>query len=386
MTSESSIVLMTNEQATSELVSSALDSSRHFYLANTFREAPALRAYLSRTPTEAVVVDIDSYQNGILRELSHTVASCPDTRIVVVSSKFSEELVLEAMQAGARHFLRKNSIAAKLDGVLEQLLCGKMTDVALGEIIPVFSASGGCGATMTAINLANELRLISGEPVLMIDLDAYYGTVSDYLGIQSQYGIANVLSRNKPIDKDLIESSACVYRDDFHVLLSPAGINGRESQTLHLENLAETLEICRHGYRYIVVDAPRLAYSVLVDLAAASKLALIVFQLTVKDLKFTRNLVAFLERNEIPPSKVMPLANRVKKRGPLVRLEDSKKVVGLDSFACIRSDWGKAMKSVNLAQPLAQAAKRSGLRKDFQNVAARIHNYSTNYSFAGTGK
>jgi Flp pilus assembly CpaE family ATPase len=239
---------------------------------------------------------------------------------------------------------------------------------------------------MTAVNLANELRLVSGESVLMIDLDACYGTVSDYLGIQSQYGIADVLSRRKPIDKDLIETSACVYRDDFHALLSPAGIHDRETQTLHLENLTETLEICRQGYRYIVVDAPRLASSAVLDLAAASKLAVIVFQLTVKDLKFARSFVAFLGRNEIPPGKVIPLANRVKKRGPLVPLEDSKKAVGLDSFACIRSDWGKAMKSVNLAQPLAQAAKRSGLRKDFQNVAARIHNYSTDHNHAGIGK
>jgi len=105
-----------------------------------------------------------------------------------------------------------------------------------------------------------------------------------------------------------------------------------------------------------------------------------VFQLTVKDLKFTRNLVTHLGRNEIPASKVIPVANRVKKRGPLVRLEDSKKVVGLESFACIRSEWEKAMKSVNLAQPLAQAAKWSGLRKDFQNLARRVHDYSANQS------
>jgi pilus assembly protein CpaE len=370
---------MTNDPRTSELVSSALDESRHFFLTNTYSKIPELRAYLSRATADAVVVDIDSYQNGVLRELSQLVSSRPETRVVVISSQFSEERVLEAMQAGARHFLRKNSISAELDGVLEQLLCDTK-DGALGEVVSVFSASGGCGATMTAVNLANELRLVSGEPVLMIDLDACYGTVSDYLGIHSDYGIADVLSRRKPIDKDLIATSACIYSDDFHVLLSPAGVNDGEGQILHLENLDEALEVCRQIYRYIVVDAPRVAPDVLLDLAAASKLALIVFQLTVKDLKFARSLIAFLEQNEIPSSRVIPLANRVKKRGPLVRLEDSKKVVGLDSFACIRSDWGRAMKSVNLAQPLAKAAKWSGLRKDFQNVAARIHDH------AGIGK
>ncbi len=385
MTSESSVVLMTNEQATSELVTSALDSSRRFALADTCHDVSQLGAHLSRTAANAVVVDIDSYSNGVLRKLSTVVAMYPDTRVVVVSTRFDEQLVLEAMQAGARHFLRKSSISAELDGVLEQLLCETVKDVKLGEIISVFSASGGCGATTVAVNIANELRLLSSEPVLAIDLDTCYGTVSSYLSIESQYSIANVLSRQKPIDKDLIESIACSYKDDFHVLLSPACIDSQNAESLELDNLSEALEACKQGYRYTIVDAPRLAPSVMIDLAAASKFALVVFQLTVKDLKYARSLVAFLGMNGISSSKVIPLANRVKKRGPLVRMEDSKKVVGLDSFACIRSDWRKAMKSVNLAQPLAQVAKRSGLRKDFQKLAARINKCATNDNNAVTG-
>jgi len=43
------------------------------------------------------------------------------------------------------------------------------------------------------------------------------------------------------------------------------------------------------------------------------------------------------------------------------------------------------MKSVNLAQPLAQVAKRSGLRKDFQKLAARINKCATNNNNAVTG-
>ncbi len=385
MKSESSIVLMTNEQATAELVGSALDSRQHLVLAETCRELGGLRAHLARTPADAVIVDIDSYQNGVLRELSLIVAMHPDTRVVVVSSRFNEQLVLEAMQAGARHFLRKNSITAELDGVLERLLFDAKQEVKLGDIIAVFSTGGGCGATTVTVNLANELRLAASEPVLTIDLDTCYGTVSDYLGIEGRYGVADVLSRRKPIDKDLIESSACSYKDDFHVLLSPASINGQRAESLRLDNLRETLEICRQGYRYTVVDAPRLAPNVVIDLATASQFVLIVFQLTVRDLKSARSLVAFLRQNEISSKKIVPLANRVKKRGPLVRMEDSKKVVGLDSFACIRSDWRKAMKSVNLAQPLAQAAKRSSLRKDFQKLAARIHGNDANKKDMETG-
>ena len=126
------------------------------------------------------------------------------------------------------------------------------------------------------------------------------------------------------------------------------------------------------------MDAPRLPDSALADLALLSRVVLLVFQPTVKDVRFVRAAISFLADVGVPQRRIVPVANRVKKRGPLVRMEDSKKVVGLDSFACIRSDWCKAMRSVNLAQPLAQAAKRSSLRKDFQKLAAKIHSNGTN--------
>jgi len=62
------------------------------------------------------------------------------------------------------------------------------------------------------------------------------------------------------------------------------------------------------------------------NLATASQFVLIVFQLTVRDLKSARSLVAFLKQNEyiIPKnSGLWPIA--VKKRGPLVRMETARR-------------------------------------------------------------
>jgi Flp pilus assembly CpaE family ATPase len=105
-----------------------------------------------------------------------------------------------------------------------------------------------------------------------------------------------------------------------------------------------------------------------------SRFVVIVFQLTVKDLKTTRSLVSFLSQNGVPSDRVIPLANRVRERGPLVRMEDSRKVLGLDSVARIRNDWRSAMKSLNRGLPLARVAGWSGLRRDFRKLAATIHN------------
>ena len=381
--SKANIVLVTRDEATAELVSSALESSQSLVLSGICKDVSELRTHLSRAAAQVTVVDIDPHSVQVLRDLSLIVTAHPETRVVVISNQFNEQLILEAMQVGARHFLRKSSIPAELEDVLKRLLCETTKDVKLGEIVTVLSASGGCGATMVAVNLANEFRLTSCKPVLAIDLDVCYGTVSDYLGIRGQYGIADVLRRKGSIDKDLIESSAYSYAEDFHVLLSPASTNGHSVAPLQYENLGEALEVCREQYAYTVIDAPRTTKSLSLDLAAMSRLVLIVFQLTVKDLRYARSLVASLSERGIPSDKIIPLANRVRQRGPLVRLEDSQKVVGLESFARIRSDWRSAMKSVNRGRPLAEVAHRSGLRKDFRKLATRIHSRKKNGNETG---
>lgn len=379
MASRANILLITKEDTMTDMVKSALDEGQGVALAGVCQEVSELMIYLANAPPQAVVVDIDPGPSQVLYDLGTVITTHPETRVVVVSSTLNNELILQAMQAGARHFLRKESIASELVMVLQQLILDSAkSEVKLGSVISVFSAGGGCGATTVALNLANELRLASSRPILTIDLDSCYGAVSTYLGITAQYGIADVLAHKGPIDKHLIKSSAYNYMGDFDVLVSPVSVESAKSKSLQYGNLITVLEACRQAYGYTVVDAPRVAENVAKNLASVSKVVLVVFQLTVKDVKFARSLVSSLTQSRIAPERIIPLANRFKKKNLLVRLEDGKKVLGLDSLQHVRSDWRNAMNCINRGQPLAEVAPRSGLRRDFRRLAARIDAYGTN--------
>lgn len=384
MTSGSNILLVTKENNTANMIKSALDKSGIMTLTGICQDISELRSYLSNKKVHAVVVDIDPDPSRALYDLGRILTAYPQTYIVVVCSSFTKKLALQAMQAGVRHFLDKKTIAAELAKELQMLLHeDRKKEAGLDSaVISIFSAGGGCGATTVAVNLASELRLSSSKPVLAIDLDSCYGTVSTYLGIKSRYGIADVLAHKGLIDKHLIQSSAYSYMDDFHVLASPASIESPRTKSIQYENLSRALEACRQIYRYTVIDAPRMPERTVIDIASLSDVVLVVFQLTVKDVNLARSMVLSLTKSGISAEKVILLANRVKKRGPLVRLEDSKKAIGLGSCQAIRSDWHKAMKSVNRGQPLSQVARRSGLRSDFRKLADKVRAYQIN----GSGK
>ena len=375
-------MLVTKEDTTVEKIKSALDESDILNLAGILKEVSELRSYLSNKKVQAVVVDIDPDPSQVLYELSTILTAYPEIYVVVICSHFTKKLALQAMQARVRHFLEKKTIASELTKELQQLIHGSAKKEAKldSTVISIFSAGGGCGATTVAVNLANELRLLSSKSVLVIDLDSCYGTVSTYLGIKSQYGIADVLTRKGLIDQHLIQSSAYDYMENFHVLPSPASIESPRAKSLQFENLPRVLEACREVYRYTVIDAPRMPEDDVAKLAGLSDILLIVFQLTVKDVNFARSMVLSLTKSGIVSEKIISLANRVKKRGPLVRLEDGKKAVGVKSCQAIRSDWRKAIKSVNSARPLAQVVQRSGLRSDFRKLAAKVCTYGVNGS------
>ena len=372
--------MVTGEEAVETAVKSVLTENGKMTVAGVCKDVSELRNYLSGKKVQAAIIDIDPDPTRVLFELRGMLTAYPETYVVVLCSSFTKELVLQAMQAGARHFLEKRTIASELSRELQSLIHdGAKKQAALGsQVISIFSAGGGCGATTVAVNLADELRISSSRPVLVIDLDTSYGTVSTYLGIKSQYGIADVLAHKGAIDQHLIQSSAYRYMPDFYVLPSPAGIEAPKVGTLAYEKLSAACDSCREIYAYTVIDAPRLPQPTSIKIAGLSDLVLVVFQLTVKDVHFARSIVSALTKSGISDEKILPLANRVRKRGPLVRLEDSKKAIGLSSCHPIRSDWRNAMKCVNQSGLLAQVAGRSGLRGDFRKLAAKVQASGTN--------
>ena len=370
---DTNIFLATEETGFANELSSILGLKKGMALGGVCKNVSELKSYLEHTPTQLAVVDIDSDPPYVLRELGKVIPLYPETRFAVASHNSNSELILSAMRSGVREFLPKKSIEAELDRVLERLLFDIAgTSESLGSVISVFSTSGGCGATTVVVNLANELRLKSSEPVLTIDLDNCYGGVSSYLGISGHYCIADILAHNGPIDGNLITSSVTKYADNFDVLLNTANGDHFAPKYIQQDNLTPVFEACRQAYRYIIVDAARVPEDMAELLAATSKAILIVFQMTVKDVKMAKAAISKLTKLGASPDRIIPLANRYQKRGPMIPLEETKKVLGLSSLQFISNDFKHVVRSINGGELLADCASWSRIRRDFQSLVSRI--------------
>jgi pilus assembly protein CpaE len=280
--------------------------------------------------------------------------------------------MVEAMQIGVRHFLVKESISGNLTDVLNRLMPkNPARRSGQGRMITVLSASGGCGATTVATNIAHELYLLGGEKTLLVDFDSYFGGVGTYLGLSGQYGLLDVLNHPMAIDRDLIQSTTIPYGSGLRVLLSPASTNFRTTGPLVSDRISESLSAIADAARFVVADAPRLGSVVECAMAQFSAAILIVFQLCVKDIRVAKLIRNGLLEKGIDASRIVMVANRFRKRYTMVGIEEAAVAIG-DRIWRLPNDYKPATAAQNLGQLLADAAPRSALRRDIAQLASKL--------------
>jgi Flp pilus assembly CpaE family ATPase len=77
----------------------------------------------------------------------------------------------------------------------------------------------------------------------------------------------------------------------------------------------------------------------------------------------------------VPANSIHLVANRYKKRGTMVRLDEAMHALGLDGsqeLLTTANDFYAVTEAVNLGRRLVDAAPRSDFRRDLQKLAATI--------------
>lgn len=329
---------------------------------------------LGHGPPVVLIVDLEPDPAGRLEWADAVLSEHPDTPLIALTDSPDDKLVYHAMEMGVRYLLLKKRVPVKLGEILERLVApAGPASAAKGSMVTVLSASGGCGATTVAVNLANELQLTTSRPTLLVDMDPAYGAVATYLGLHGEYGVADVLARRQgAIDGELVRSTATSYTEAIQALISPVSVSPGRPTPMNLDNLGELLDACLSAYGHTVIDAPRVGPDVAARLAKASVKTLLVFQLNVKDLRLAKEVLRSLRNHGVDSDRILPCASRYKKRTPMITLADGVAMLGCSSADWVSNDYRNAIRSLNYGQPLSQVAPRSSLRRDVQRLAMKV--------------
>ena len=371
-----SLLVVSQDAQTAQRISAAAKAIGGAAVSSVCADLPELVARLEKEPARAVVVDLSASPANALAQLQPIIGQFHDCRFMVLSEFPNSQLMMTAMEAGARYFLTKASLEEDLASCLQRLRHKGSSQGDLGGMVAtVLSSGGGCGATTIAVNLASELGLISSKPVLLVDMDYDYGTVATYLGLTGRYGIADVLAQSQDADQALVRSSSLKYNDGMDVLISPASVCA-ETKLLapQAEHIERAVEACKNAYSFSVIDAPRVSAEAAAALAMASAKTFIVLQPQVKDVRTSRRILhSLVHEHGVPLDRLVLVANRFRqRRNALLGLSEAKEAVGDVTVECVNNDYDSAVSAINYGLPLSDAAPRSALRRDLQHLAREL--------------
>ena len=370
----SRVVIATSNKKVETYLGNVLSDHLDIGTAVLCPDVPSLINYLDETPSRVVLVDVEPDPDKALDDLEPLVNKFSSSRFIVLCGESDRGFEARAMQIGIRWVQPGDGSTKELSEIIRRLLPDDTEVEAGGKCIVVLQASGGCGATTIAINLANELGLASKKRILLVDFDFVFGTIGINLELTGRYTASDLLSHEGAIDSHLISSAAVHYSDSIDVLLSPASVDVAHGFKLEGGRIPAVLRACRQAYAYTVIDAPRLPMELTARISESCNQSVIVLQPSVKDIRVAKMMIMALMDLNVRRQGIKPVLNRTSKKRNSISLNEAQEALGSIPLGMLRNDYISAIRGINYGKPLAEAASRSHLRRDIVELSKGLAN------------
>lgn len=237
---------------------------------------------------------------------------------------------------------------------------GRVTDVAaelarreapLGRTFTVCSATGGCGKTFYATNLAFFLAQWTGARVALVDLDLQFGEVTAAMRLKVKHTISDALAAASDEGDGLAAHlDELVTHHESGVDVLPAPRRPDEADRITPAEIGQVVEVLQGAYDYVVVDTPTgLGEGVLAAMDRSERL----FLLATLDVPSVRNLRLFVDtlgRLEISDESVSLVLNKAQK-GNGIEPAEVERIFGR-GFQAVLPYAPEVPKSVSEGQPV----------------------------------
>lgn len=183
-----------------------------------------------------------------------------------------------------------------------------------GTVITVASATGGCGKTFLATNLACYFARQVGRRVCILDLDLQFGEASTALRLRPRYTIADALAlQGEDTDELAGHMEEYMVRHETGPWLLAAPKDPSEADRIEPADIARIIEIARQRFQVVIVDTPSALTEVVLTAFDRSD---ILYTVATLDTPSVRNLGVFLhtlDRLKIPADNVRLVLNKAER-------------------------------------------------------------------------
>lgn len=235
-----------------------------------------------------------------LKSLSGTMVGRPI--IALVDADRDATMAVKAMRAGALQVallpLQRGDFGAALDCIAIQfgLAPGR------AKTIAVAGASGGCGTTTIAVNLADSLAFVKKLKCILMELSLRMGVLANYLDVQPRFTTSDLLF-DEEVDGGTVGQGLTEIAENFLIL--PGPYESIEPGHIKPENVLRLIELASRLADVVVLDVPCTFDEQYFKLLAAADSVVLVTQQTVPSIRGAQ-----LVCEALPDAPTLILINR----------------------------------------------------------------------------
>jgi pilus assembly protein CpaE len=261
---------------------------------------------LPQSQAEMLVVVLSPDPEAGLQTLGK-VRRLTSGHILAVGQASDADLILRALQEGADHYLDEADLEKGIDTVLARWQKRAEPPRPPARLVAVLAASGGCGASTLAVNIATVLAKDHGKCAL-IDLKPGKGDLTALLDLKPAYHLADLCQNSTRLDQAMFEKVLARHPCGVHLLASPHVFG--DNRLVNPQGVAQALTLARAVFSHVVVDLEDCFHEEQVLTLRQATSILLVSRLDFTSLRNVRRILDHLSNVGVSQGPVRLAINR----------------------------------------------------------------------------
>jgi pilus assembly protein CpaE len=295
-------------------------------------------------------------------EVVQALQASAHAKILAIGPVTDSRYILRALENGADHYLDQDDLKKSVDAWLSRLQSRREGALPAGRLLAILSASGGCGASTLAVNLAALSAKEHGRCNL-IDLNLGHGDLAPLLNVRPQFTLTDVCVNEGRLDPAMYEKILVRHASGISLLASPCQFDA--VRTITSQGLSQALDIARRVFPQVVVDLEDCFHDDQALVLQEAAGIVLVCRLDFTSLRNARRIFDYLDRMNIPKHRIRFVINRFGRPQELP-VAEAEKALG-EKVACLVPEDAKTINSANntgvpavLKQPSSKVALAIG--------------------------
>lgn len=235
--------------------------------------------------------------------------ACVQGPVLAVGQASDSKLILRALHEGADHYLDETDLEAQLEAVLHRLHGRDQSSASArkGRLVALLGASGGCGTSTLAVNLATILARDHARCGL-IDLKPGAGDLAALLDLRPEHNLADLCLNAARMDRAMFEAALVTHPSGVSLLAPPQLYD--EIRLVTPRGVQKSLNLSRESFPWTVADLEDCFHEEQVIALRQADFILLVFRLDFTALRNARRALEHFERLAIPMGQIRLVINR----------------------------------------------------------------------------